>query len=103
MPNFHTVYVTKLGVPFVEEAQEYDSEFDAAADAARTFVPTKDEKGNYHQSPVVVKTIEERAVVLTDVDHIRVMTPEELRQAQEEERAAQEAALRQYHDHGPAA
>lgn len=89
MPMFHTVYVTKLGVPFVEEGQTYESESDAASDAASTFLPTKDEKGAYHHSPVLVKTLEGRYVVLTEVDHIRVMTPEELAQAQEQERRAQ--------------
>lgn len=88
MPKFHTVYITKLGVPFFEEAQEYDTEFDAASDAASTFLPTKDENGNYHESPVLMKTIEGRAVVLTDIDHIRIMTPEELADMQEQERRA---------------
>lgn len=89
MPMFHTVYVTKLGVPFFEEGQNYESEQDAAADAAQTFLPTKDEKGVYHHSPVLVKTLEGRYVALTEVDHIRIMTPEELAELQEQERRAQ--------------
>jgi sensor histidine kinase regulating citrate/malate metabolism len=93
MPMFHTVYVTKLGVPFIEEAQEYEDERSAASDAAQCFLPTRDENGNYHSVPSIVKTIGDRYVVLTNVDHIRVMTPEELNQAQEEERRAQEAAF----------
>lgn len=96
MSLFHTVYITPLGVPFIEEAQEYEDEFQAAADAAQCFLPTKDHNDNYHMSPVVVKTIEGKAVVITKIDHIRVLTPEELRETQEQERLAQEAAYREH-------
>lgn len=102
MPRFYAVYVTKLGVPFIEGAQEYESERDAANDAASTFIPTRDEKGNYHHSPVMVKTLEGRYIVLTDIDHIRIMTPEELAEAQEQERRAQAEMAASYDDsHGP--
>ena len=93
MPQFHTVYITKLGVPFIEEAQEYQTEQDAAIDASHCFTPQKDEKGNYHSVPVAVTTVEKRTVVLTDVDHITVMTPEELARVQDQERQQQEAHL----------
>lgn len=92
MPSYHTVYVTKLGVPFVEEAQEFESEAGAALAAGDVFNSQRDEKGNYHSTPVAVTTVEGRTVILTEVDHITVMTPEELKRAQEQEKQAQLAA-----------
>lgn len=89
MPKFHTVYITKLGVPYIEEAQEYETEQDAAIDASNCFTPQRDEKGNYHHVPVAVTTVENRTVILTDVDHITVMTPEELASAREAEKRQQ--------------
>lgn len=78
MPNFHTVYVSELGVPFIEEAQEYESEHEAALDAARCFTPIPNDEGKYFVVPVIVKTHDGKSVILDSYDHITVMTPEEL-------------------------
>lgn len=86
--KFHTVYITRLGVPFIEEEQEFPDAANALLAAADEFAPTKDDKGNLHFSPVAVKTVDGKWVVIPDYDHILVWTTEELKQIQEQERAA---------------
>lgn len=79
MSRYHVVYVTKLGVPFIEEAQEHSSEVGALAEAVKAFAPTYDQyTGDREYDPVVVKTHEGKFAVLHDYDHLSVMTPEEL-------------------------
>lgn len=87
MPRLHTVYVSKLGVPFIEEAQEFDSELKAVMEAADCFTPSPDKDGRNHVVPVIVKTHDGKYVALTGVDHINVLTPEELEQIKRQEAA----------------
>ena len=85
MPSYHTVYVSKLGVPFIEEAQEYESEQEAALDAARCFTPIPNDEGKLVTVPVIVKTHDGKSVILDSYDHITVMTPEELSAIKQQE------------------
>lgn len=91
MPKYHTVYVTKLGVPFIEEAEEFSDEIEAVEAAANSFAPVRDNEGRLHFSPVRVNTYDGKSVVVSGFDHISAMTPEELSQIKQHEQAQLEA------------
>lgn len=90
MPDYHVVYVTKLGVPFIEEAQEYPSRTAAVEDAAHEFSPVPDRDGRLRYPNVRVVTHDGQEVVLPGYDHLYAFTPEELQKIQAEERRQQQ-------------
>lgn len=86
MPSYHVVYVSKLGIPFIEEAEEFPSEIDAVEAAANAFAPVRDAEGTLHYSPIRIQTHDGKSVVLSGFDHINVLSPEELAMIQQQER-----------------
>lgn len=80
MPRYHAVYVTRLGVPFIEEAEEHPNEDSVVEAAAKSFAPVRDGEGRLHYSPIRIRTHDGKSVVVSGFDHITAMTPDELEQ-----------------------
>lgn len=90
MPDFHAVYVTKIGVPFIEKAESFRSEVEAIEAAANAFSPHRDNEGRIHYSPVRIETHDGKHIVLAGFEYIQILTPEELREITEQEQRQQQ-------------
>jgi hypothetical protein len=79
--QYHILYYTRAGVPFVEEAQTFADELAAIRKTRQELMC--DSQGNPNppgvKNPLYIKTIAGDHAMLVDIDHFVIMTPDQIK------------------------